>query len=86
MILSLTSRLIKHLSVIAPFLLKVPSTFLTLIGFFNMLFLHLCAMVVLMNRPSAPQSIKVLIVSVFSMVSTLIGIENRQLEIEHTFT
>ena len=76
----------KHLSVIAPFSLYVPSTFLTLIGVFNMLFLHLCAMDLSMNKPSALQSTKVVISSVFSTVSTLIGMENRLFEIDHTVT
>ena len=39
-----------------------------------------------MNRPSAPQSIKAVISSVFSTVSTLIGMENLQFEIDHTVT
>jgi hypothetical protein len=86
MILSLILKGIKHLSVIAPFLLKVPSTFRTLIGDFNMFFLHLCTIDLSMNRPSAPQSIKAVISSVFSMVSTLIGMENHQLEIDRTVT
>jgi hypothetical protein len=78
---------------IAPFSLYVPSTFLTLIGDFNMLVLHLCAIDLSMNRPSAPESIKAVISSVFSTVSTLIGmenrrigIENRRFEIDHTVT
>ena len=86
MVLSLILKGIKHLSVIAPFSLYVPSTFLTLIGVFNMLLFHLCAMVLLINKPSAPQSTKAVISSVFSTVSTLIGIENRQFEIDHTVT
>jgi hypothetical protein len=64
----------------------IPSTFLTLIGDFNMLVLHLCVMDLLMNRPSAPESIKAVISSVFSTVSTLIGIENCRFEIDHTVT
>jgi hypothetical protein len=72
--------------VIAPFSLYVPSTFLTLIGDFNMLVLHLCAIDLSMNRPLAPESIKVVISSVFSTVSTLIGMENRRFEIDHTVT
>ena len=86
MVLSLILKGIKHLSVIAPFSLYVPSTFLTLIGVFNMLFLHLCAMDLSMNKPSAPQSTKAVISSVFSTVSTLIGMENRRFEIDHTAT
>ena len=84
MVLSLILKGIKHLSVIALFSLYVPSTFLTLIGVFNMLFLHLCAMDLLMNKPSAPQLTKVVISSVFSKVSTLIRMENRQFEIDCT--
>ena len=45
-------------------------------GIFNMLFLHLCAMDLLMNKPSALQLTRVVIPSVFSMVSTSIRIEN----------
>jgi hypothetical protein len=86
MILSLILKGIKHLSMIAPLSLYVPSTFLTLIGDFNMLVLHLCAMDLSINRPLAPESIKVVISSVFSTVSTLIGIENRRFEIDHTVT
>ena len=86
MVLSLILKGIKHLSVIAPFSLYVPSTSLTLIGVFNMLLLHLCAMDLLMNKPSAPQSTKVVISSVFSTVSTLIGIENHLFEIDRTVT
>ena len=86
MVLSLILKGIKHLSVIALFSLYVPSTFLTLIGVFNMLFIHLCAMDLLMNKPSALQSTKVVISSVFSTVSTLIGMENRQFEIDRTVT
>ena len=71
---------------IAPFLLYVPSMFLTLIGVFNMLLLHLCVMDLLMNKPSAPQSTKAVISLVFSTVSTLIGMENRRFEIDHTVT
>ena len=71
---------------IAPFSLYVPSTFLTLIGVFNMLLLHLCAMDLLMNKPSAPQSTRAVISSVFSTVSTLIRMENRQFEIDRTVT
>jgi hypothetical protein len=39
-----------------------------------------------MNRPSAPELIKAVISSVFSTVSTLIGIENCRFEIDHTVT
>ena len=39
-----------------------------------------------MNNPSALQSTKVVISSVFSTVSTLIGMENRQFEIDRTVT
>ena len=86
MVLSLILKGIKHLLVIAPFSLCVPSTFLTLIGVFNMLFLHLCAMDLLMNNPSAPQLTKAVISSVFSTVSTLIGMENGQFDIDRTVT
>ena len=86
MVLSLILKGIKHLSVIAPFSLYVPSTFLTLIGVFNMLFLHLCAMDLSMNKPSAPQSTKAVISSVFSTVSTLIRMENHRFEIDRTVT
>jgi hypothetical protein len=72
--------------VIAPFSLYVPSTFLTLISDFSMLLLHLCAIDLFMNRPSALQSIKAANSSVFSMVSTLIGIESRRFDIDHTVT
>ena len=58
MVLSLILKGIKHLLVIAPFSLYVPSMFLTLIGVFNMLLLHLCAMDLSMNKPSAPQLTK----------------------------
>ena len=71
---------------IAPFSLYVPSMFLTLIGDFNMHLLHLCAIDLSMNRPSAPQSIKAANSSVFSMVSTFIGIENLRFDIDHTVT
>jgi hypothetical protein len=84
MILSLILKGIKHRSVITPFSLYVPSTFLTLIGDFNMLVLHLCAIDLSINRPSAPESIKAVISSVFSTVSTLIGMENRRFEIDRT--
>ena len=86
MVLSLILKGIKHLSVIAPFLLYVPSTFLTLVGVFNMLFFHLCAMDLLINKPSAPQLTKAVISSVFSTVSTLIGMENHRFEIDCTVT
>ena len=76
MVLSLILKGIKHLSMIAPFSLYVPSTFLTLISVFNMLLLHLCVMDLLMNKPSALQLTKAVISSVFSTVSTLIGMEN----------
>ena len=45
-------------------------------GIFNMLFLHSCVMDLLMNKPSALQLTRVVIPSVFSMVSTSIRIEN----------
>ena len=86
MVLSLILKGIKHLSTITPFSLYVPSMFLTLIGVFNMLFLHLCVMDLLMNKPSALQSTKAVISSVFSTVSTLIGMENCQFEIDRTAT
>ena len=71
---------------IAPLSLYVPSTFLTLIGVFSHMLLHLCAFDLSMNRPSAPQSIKAVISSVFSTVSTLIGIENRRFEIHRLYS
>jgi hypothetical protein len=86
MILSLILKGIKHLSVITLSSLYVPSTFLTLISDFNMLVLHLCAIDLSMNRPLAPESIKAVISSVFSTVSTLIGIENHRFEIDRTVT
>ena len=86
MVLSLILKGIKHFSVITPFSLYIPSTFLTLIGVFNMLFLHLCVMDLLMNKPSALQPTKAVISSVFSTVSTLIGMENHQFEIDCTVT
>jgi hypothetical protein len=51
-----------------------------------MCFLHLCVMDLSMNRPSAPLSIKAVISSVFSTVSTLIRIENCQLDMDCTVT
>jgi hypothetical protein len=51
-----------------------------------MLFLHLCAIDLFMNRPSALQSIKAANYSVSLMVSTLIGIENRQFDMDRTVT
>jgi hypothetical protein len=59
---------------------------MSLIGDFNMLVLHLCTIDLSMNRPLAPESIKAVISSVFSTVSTLIGIENCQFEIDRTVT
>ena len=40
----------------------------------------------LMNRPSVPQSIKAVVTSVLSKVSTDMGKVNRRLEMDHTVT
>ena len=51
-----------------------------------MLLLHLCEMMSFTNRPSAPQSIKAVVSSVLSKVSTDMGKVNRRLEMDHTVT
>ena len=85
-VLLLILKLIRYFSVIALLSLYVLSMFLTLIGVFSHMLLHLWALDLSMNRPSAPQSIKVVISSMFSTVSTLIRMVNLQFGIDCTVT
>src|SRR5258708_31956059 len=57
---------IKHFSLISPFVFAVPSTFWTLTGLTRLVFLHFHVMEMLTNIPSAPLSIKAVVSSVFS--------------------
>ena len=49
-------------------------------------FLQLEVIFLSMNNPSAPQSMRAFRGSVFSVVSTLMGIEILRFEVEHTVT
>src|SRR6266567_2048992 len=63
MFLPFMSKVIRHFSSISPSILSMPSTFRTLIGLIGCRF-HLWAILLSMNRPSAPQSTKACVFSV----------------------
>ena len=79
------SKVIRHCSVISPSIFGVLSTFRTLVGFV-FCFHHLCDIPLLINNPSAPQSMRAVTFSVLSLVSTVMGIDILQFNIERTVT
>src|SRR6266550_3672742 len=85
MVLPFMSKVIRHFLSISPSILSVPWTFRTLIGLIGCCF-HLWAILLSMNRPSAPQSIKACVFSVLCSVSTCTGTDILRSDIKCTVT